>query len=328
MLIRACSSKSIKTKKRVLNDLQETFGSDLSDASYDSTLFDVTDDDLLSDKPKRQRGRRSDDHKTNLDKFHRSSDAILNQSKGSFLDNSFQRPIMSRRLSTTRHRRRSALESLESCTNTDDSFWNTFCIQTPKVNTPNEINFSTNSPIPNLVIHAWERKSLRKMMEKCSACTKHINWGNTVSKCKSCGLTVHEKCESSVKLSCKCTAENLTLKRDLSEYIFSDAKPKIPACIYLSIHEVEKRLEDEGIYRMNGSKIECEHLKSDFISGKVTSEGLGLISDTNTICSSIKDFFRNMLKEPLLTNRHFNTFKEAFLYQDEDLLKKAILSVS
>ena len=64
MLIRACSSKSIKNKKRVLNDLQETFDSDLSDASYDFTLFDVTEDDLLSDKTKRQRRRRSDDHRT------------------------------------------------------------------------------------------------------------------------------------------------------------------------------------------------------------------------------------------------------------------------
>ena len=92
-------------------------------------------------------------------------------------------------------------------------------------------------------------------------------------------------------------------RRPLIEFITSNQSPRIPACLYMAIHEVDARLHEEGIYRINGSTIEVQRLRKCFANGEVTHDMLKQIVDTNTICSTIKDFYRNQLCEPILTYR-------------------------
>ena len=87
-----------------------------------------------------------------------------------------------------------------------------------------------------------------------------------------------------------CSGEaQFNAKRNLSDYLSDPlATPKIPSFVYMAIHEVECRLHEEGIYRINGSQSQIQSLKRQFISGQTSSEELKKINDTNTICSAIK----------------------------------------
>ena len=53
-----------------------------------------------------------------------------------------------------------------------------------------------------------------------------------------------------------------------------NARPKLPQFIYMSIHEIEQRLFEEGIYRINGSKEEMSRLKEQFLHGTVRHQDL------------------------------------------------------
>ena len=104
--------------------------------------------------------------------------------------------------------------------------------------------------------------------------------------------------------------------------------PKLPNFIYMAVHEIEQRVFEEGIYRINGSRDECDKLKKKFLGGTVTPQHLKGITDTNTICSSIKDFFRNMITEPIITYKLLPKAINAFDNNDHTILKECILEVS
>ena len=107
-----------------------------------------------------------------------------------------------------------------------------------------------------------------------------------------------------------------------------NTSPKIPLFIYRAVHEIEQRLHEEGIYRINGSRAECEELKRLFLSDTLEPQRLRNTTDTNTICSAVKDFFRNMIDEPVLTYRLLPKFIQAFRNQDKNLAKDTFVEVS
>ena len=78
--------------------------------------------------------------------------------------------------------------------------------------------------------------------------------------------------------------------------------------------KVDSRLHEEGIYRINGSSIEVQKLRQCFANGEVKHDMLKKIVDTNTICSAIKDFFRNQLSEPILTYRLMPQFIQVYFW--------------
>ena len=103
-----------------------------------------------------------------------------------------------------------------------------------------------------------------------------------------CNVQLHEDCRDAYRVPCSGEAQ-FNGKRNLSDYLSDPlATPKIPSFVYMAIHEVECRLHEEGIYRINGSQTQIQSLKRQFISGQTSSEELKKINDTNTICSAIK----------------------------------------
>ena len=76
----------------------------------------------------------------------------------------------------------------------------------------------------------------------------------------------------------------------------------------MTIHEMESRLHEEGIYRINGPATEIKQLKQSIMQGAITNETLKGIVDTNTICSTIKghgvDLFVRVKKTKTLANKN------------------------
>ena len=64
------------------------------------------------------------------------------------------------------------------------------------------------------------------------------------------------------------------------------------------------------------------------LAGTTTAQYLKTITDTNTICSSIKDFFRNMISEPILTYRLMPRCITAFTNEDKNQMKEILFEVS
>lgn len=116
-----------------------------------------------------------------------------------------------------------------------------------------------------------------------------------------CNVQLHEDCRDLYRVPCSGEAQ-FNAKRNLSDYLSDPlATPKIPSFVYMAIHEVECRLHEEGIYRINGSQTQIQSLKRQFISGQTSSEELKKINDTNTICSAIKCKCQYMLNSRVLT---------------------------
>ena len=106
------------------------------------------------------------------------------------------------------------------------------------------------------------------------------------------------------------------------------ASPKIPNFLYMCVHEIDARLNEEGIYRINGSTTGVEELKRKMLGGEIRKEDIRNIVDTNVICSTVKGFFRNMLNEPILTYSQMPSFIRAFENNDSNLTKDLFQEVT
>ena len=81
-------------------------------------------------------------------------------------------------------------------------------------------------------------------------------------------MIVHPECVSKLTIGC---TEKETPNRDkiaivgprkLEDMLIDKTqKPKIPAPVYLAIHEVDQRLHEEGLYRISGSVKSLQEIK-------------------------------------------------------------------
>jgi len=331
-LIRVCSrSTSLRTqKKRALNRVEETLESLENDSQYQASFDDTGD---LLDLPPRPKARRSGNHRQSVEK------QLEEDYSSNALDMSISRcvPPTTKKRPSQRLRRKSAeIESTKQ--DTPDSFW---AVQTPmkmKLDKPTRPNTDQNRPLPqlsnqpssspNINRHTWVKKRMLSMIApNCSYCNKKCSISTFAWKCNNnCGVILHEDCKSKYNRPCSSTTVSMT-RRPLIEFITSNQSPRIPACLYMAIHEVDARLHEEGIYRINGSTIEVQRLRKCFANGEVTHDMLKQIVDTNTICSTIKDFYRNQLCEPILTYRLMPQFIQAYENNDLNLTKELFLEL-
>lgn len=71
--------------------------------------------------------------------------------------------------------------------------------------------------------------------------------------------------------------------------------PMVPSLVVHCINEIELRgMSEQGLYRVNGGSAEVKYLKEKFLKGK----GAPNLSDVDipTICSTLKDFLRYIIK--------------------------------
>lgn len=71
--------------------------------------------------------------------------------------------------------------------------------------------------------------------------------------------------------------------------------PMVPSIVVHCVNEVELRgMNEQGLYRVNGAAADTKCLKEKFLKGK-GAPNLSNV-DVPTICSTLKDFLRYILK--------------------------------
>ncbi|CBY40443.1 unnamed protein product, partial [Oikopleura dioica] len=295
-LIRAVSrQKSMKRRPIPHNRvIHETF--------EDDSQFDMLDDSELID--------RTTEDNLDCDMLNSSrylADTSINSRK---------------RQMSSHHRRRSAEK--ETVPQETDSFWH---VKTPvraKLKMSSLTSPATMGKSPSFVAHSWEKRSIHNPITKeCEICGKKIKFASEAYKCKTCKMAVHSQCRYDCKIVCLVQGTVISTKRPLIEYVWNrNQHPLIPQFVYQAVHEVDARILEEGIYRISGTAREVNELKKKMLTGEITTQSLKLITDTNVICSTLKDFFRNMINQPLLTWSAMPSFIQAYKEKNTSMLKE------
>ncbi|XP_018300582.1 rac GTPase-activating protein 1 [Mycetomoellerius zeteki] len=148
--------------------------------------------------------------------------------------------------------------------------------------------------------HHFVTKTVLKP-ENCTHCGKKIRFPHTLLKCKDCRAAAHAECKGLVPLPCIPTGNTPTLRGipgTIADYT-PITLPMVPSIVVHCINEVELRgMNEQGLYRVNGAKVDVKCLLEKFLKGK-GAPNLSNV-DITTICSTLKDFLRN-LREPLIT---------------------------
>ena len=149
-------------------------------------------------------------------------------------------------------------------------------------------------------------------IETCRVCFKRIKFATKCMRCNTCRVVIHPECETKLSLSCaepNVTNKSVTPGRQNIENFLLDknAKPKIPPQIYLTVHSVDERLHEEGIYRQSGSSKNVQELKKNLLYGDFAEINFDQ-TDVHVLCTFIKDFFRDQLSEPILTYKLLPSF--------------------
>jgi len=148
-------------------------------------------------------------------------------------------------------------------------------------------------------------------IETCRVCFKRIKFATKCHRCSVCRVTIHPECAKNLSLSCAEPSNTKTLtpgRQNIENFLLDkNAKPKIPPQVYLSVHAVDERLNEEGIYRQSGSTKSVQELKKNLLYGDFAEINFDE-TDVHVLCTFIKDFFRDQLSEPILTYKLLPSF--------------------
>lgn len=245
------------------------------------------------------------------------------------LDKSFNRigAHHGRRRPSREHRRRSAGLSSESDQIQSDveNFW-------PAAPEPKGQPLALTTPTKAAKSHDMQVKPCVIVKETCKPCGKRIQFGKRALKCADCRIVTHPECEYLIR-EYRCdpsqyspssgSVEKLN-PSSLEDFIHSNETPQIPLIIYLTIREIDKRgMGEVGLYRIPGMLRAVRELKEKFLKGKSIPD-LSKVQDVHTLCSLVKDFLRETLKEPIITFKLHPKFIEATNKEDDADLYQAI----
>ena len=164
-------------------------------------------------------------------------------------------------------------------------------------------------------------------IETCRVCFKRIKFATKSLRCSVCRVVIHPECEKNLSLSCAepSNSKSLTPGRQNIENFLLDknAKPKIPPQVYLTVHAVDERLNEEGIYRQSGSAKSVQELKKNLLYGDFAEINFDE-TDVHVLCTFIKDFFRDQLSEPILTYKLLPSFIKNTKSKSQSELKTLI----
>jgi len=218
----------------------------------------------------------------------------------------------------SRHHRQSVLVEEDETEKEEDSFFTpvstkTDTIKARKILGANESQISLEKAD---IKHRWVNKRC-VTVETCRVCFKRIKFSKVCLKCSTCRVIVHPECESKLTLGCNEPNNNTNNakkvtpgKQNLENFLLDKkASPKIPPQIYLTVHSVDERLNEEGVYRVSGSSKNVQDLKKSLLYGDFADVDFEAI-DVHVLTSFIKDFFRDQINEPLLTYKLLSKFIE------------------
>jgi Rac GTPase-activating protein 1 len=115
----------------------------------------------------------------------------------------------------------------------------------------------------------------------------------------------------------------------ISDFVQSNCRPCVPALIVHCAREIEKNLDEIGIYRVAASEVEVRELKEKILKSKHGIPQL-IDIDVHVLCNVIKKFL-NQLDEALVSCIAWRDFVEAVNISDEEdrkqRIKEAILNL-
>lgn len=156
--------------------------------------------------------------------------------------------------------------------------------------------------------------------DSCGPCGGKISFYGNVVKCEECGVTSHPECKEKCALPCvKITAPNTRSRQKkilISDYVNSDASPKVPALIVHCCNEIERseNIKQQGLYRVVARSSEIEDLQQKILKSKSGMPNLTK-ADVHLLTGVVKRFLQS-LDETLITTTLWSYFAEAVRLED------------
>lgn len=174
---------------------------------------------------------------------------------------------------------------------------------------------NVNTPVPNVQKpHSFVRKKSFKP-DSCGPCGGKISFYGNVVKCENCGVISHPECKEKCPLPCvKITAPSTrssSKKILISDYVNSDANPKVPALIVHCCNEIEREdnIITEGLYRVVARTGDIEDLQQKILKSRSGMPNLSNV-DVHLLTGVVKRFLQS-LDESLTTTTLWSHFAEA-----------------
>lgn len=151
--------------------------------------------------------------------------------------------------------------------------------------------------------------------EICGPCGSKISFYTTCGKCENCAAVCHIECKDKCPLPCVKIMAPTTKSRSkrilISDFVNSDANPKVPALIVHCCNEIERgdNIVAEGLYRVVVKTNEVESLQEKILKSKTGMPNLSR-EDVHLLCNVVKRFLQN-LDESLITTTLWSHFSDA-----------------
>lgn len=188
---------------------------------------------------------------------------------------------------------------------------------------------NVSTPVPNaLKPHSFVSKKSFKP-ENCVPCGGKVGFYGDCVKCEVCGVISHPDCKDKCPLPCvKITAPNTRSRQKkilISDYVNSDAVPKVPALIVHCCNEIEREenIITAGLYRVVAHTKDIEELQQKILKSKSGMPNLSKV-DVHILTGVVKRFLQS-LDESLITTTLWSHFSEA-IKLDSDIEARTHMS--
>ena len=187
---------------------------------------------------------------------------------------------------------------------------------------------NVSTPVPNaLKPHSFVTKKCFKP-DVCGPCGGKVGFYSACVKCEVCGAISHPDCKDKCPLPCvKITAPSTRSQKKIliSDYVNSDAVPKVPALIVHCCNEIEREdnIITAGLYRVVAHTKDIEELQFKILKSKSGMPNLSKI-DVHLLTGVVKRFLQS-LDESLITTTLWSHFSEA-IKLDSDIEAKTHMS--
>lgn len=151
--------------------------------------------------------------------------------------------------------------------------------------------------------------------EPCGPCQVKIKFYSDLVKCETCGVTAHPECQDKCPLPCvKITAPTTSARAKkvfISDYVNSEANPKVPALIVHCCNEIERpnNIIVAGLYCVVARASEIEELQQKILKSKSGMPNLSTV-DVHLLTGVVKRFLQG-LDETLITTTLWSHLAEA-----------------
>lgn len=255
----------------------------------------------------------SDDCVSGLD-YDRTEEDVLNTDRDSMQTDNNDIECVRQQLQKYDAEKREKLAASNSTPNIKDHKRGATLSAKPTANMLKSIS-SVTTPVPNAVKpHTFISKKCFKP-ESCVPCGGKVGFYGDCAKCEVCGVISHPDCRDKCPLPCvKITAPNTRSRQKkvlISDYVNSDAVPKVPALVVHCCNEIERgdNIKKPGLYRASAHQKDIEDLMSKILKSKSGMPNLSNV-EVDILTGVVKSFLQQ-LDESLITTTLWNHFAEA-----------------